>query len=358
MIVRLKHVHTVKAKGRAYHYFRPTKQKIKASYGTEAFLSEYQSLLAAWEKKADPGTPGTLGALMAAYRASPEFAAKADATKADYRDVMDYLAPMGAVALTKFDTPLVMQIRDKAFKKHKRRFANYVLSVLSILFNWGMPRGFTTANPVEKAEKVAKPRNAPIVNRPWSGDELATVMETLSSELRVAVALGAYAGIRQGDVLTLPWSSYDGDVIAARAAKTSEPIWVPAHRDLREVLDAAPRKSPIIVVGVRGNPLTSNGFRAMFFRAIRELEGEGKVGKGLTFHGLRHTAATALADAGCDTRDIMAITGHKTEAMVARYTRSADQKRRARSAINKLEEATALRNEQGTPDCKTKPGKV
>lgn len=30
----------------------------------------------------------------------------------------------------------IMQIRDKAFTKHKRRFANYVLSVLSLLFNW------------------------------------------------------------------------------------------------------------------------------------------------------------------------------------------------------------------------------
>lgn len=337
MIVRLKHVHTVKAKGRAYHYFRPTKQKIKAPYGTEAFLSEYQSLLAAWEKKADPGPPGTLGALMTAYRASPEFAAKADRTKADYRDVMDYLAPLGNLPLVKFDTPLIMQIRDKAFTKHKRRFANYVLSVLSLLFNWGMPRGYTTGNPVDKAETVAKPRNAPVVNRPWTADEFATVMEAMPPELRIAAALGAYAGIRQGDVLTLPWSAYDGDVIAARASKTNEPIWVPAHSELRKLLSAAPRKSPIIVVGVRGHPFTSNGFRTRFFRVIRSLELSGKIGKGLTFHGLRHTAATALADAGCDTRDIMSITGHKTEAMVARYTQSADQKRRARSAIAKLE---------------------
>lgn len=167
--------------------------------------------------------------------------------------------------------------------------------------------------------------------------------------------MGAYARIRQGDVLTLPWSAYDGDVIAARASKTNEPIWVPAHSELRKLLSAAPRKSPIIVVGVRGHPFTSNDFRTRFFRVIRPLEMSGKIGKGLTFHGLRHTAATALADAGCDTRDIMSITGHKTEAMVARYTQSADQKRRARSAIAKLE---GVNSEQTTvkPDaanCKT-----
>lgn len=347
MIVRLKHIHRVKAKGRTYYYFRPTKERIKAEYGTEAFLAEYQKRLAAWEKKTDPGTAGTLGALMIAYRSSPEFASKADATKKDYREVMDYLAPMGQLPLIKFDTPLVMQIRDKAFKKHKRRFANYTLAVISILFNWGIPRGYTTSNPAEKAEKVAKPRSAPVANRPWSGDEFAAVMEAMPEELRVAVALGAYAGIRQGDVLTMPWSAYDGDIIVARASKTNEPIWVPAHRDLRAILDTAPRKSPVIVVGARGKPLTGDGFRARFFRVIRDLEKTGLIGKGLTFHGLRHTAATALADAGCDTRDIMAITGHKTEAMVARYTRTADQKRRARSAITKLEEATSLPTKRG-----------
>jgi integrase len=57
----------------------------------------------------------------------------------------------------------------------------------------------------------------------------------------------------------------------------------------------------------------------------------------LSFHGLRHLAATALADAGCSDRDIMAITGHRTASMVARYTAKADQRVRASAAILKLE---------------------
>lgn len=96
-----------------------------------------------------------------------------------------------------------------------------------------------------------------------------------------------------------------------------------------------------IVVGQRGEAFTESGFRARFFKVIRQLTADGEVGLGLTFHGLRHTAATMLADAGCDTRDIMAITGHKTEAMAQRYTRHADQRRRATLAIAKLEAFTA-----------------
>lgn len=337
MILRLKHIHRIKSKGKTYYYFRPTKQRIRAAYGTPEFVEEYNDHHRRWLKKSE--VDGTLGSLMKAYRASPEFSAKADATKADYLDVMDWLAGIDGLALSKIDTPTVMKIRDKAFKKHKRRFANYVLAVLSLMFNWGIPRGLATGNPAEKAEKIAKPRGSREVNRAWRSVELQAVLTVMPTELRVAVALSAYAGIRQGDVIKLPWSAYDGDVIASRATKTDEPIWVPAHRDLRAILDGMERRGATIVVGARGQPFTGDGFRARFFKVIRTLQEKGEVGQGLTFHGLRHTAATMLADAGCDNRDIQAITGHKTEAMVARYTRKADQRSRARSAIDRLEKA-------------------
>jgi integrase len=102
------------------------------------------------------------------------------------------------------------------------------------------------------------------------------------------------------------------------------------------VLDKTPKDGVLIVVGQKGG-FTESGFRASFFKLLRKLHGEGKVGAGLTFHGLRHTAATALADAGCDDRDIMAVTGHSTAAMVRRYTEKADRRKRATAAIAKLD---------------------
>jgi integrase len=52
-----------------------------------------------------------------------------------------------------------------------------------------------------------------------------------------------------------------------------------------------------------------------------------------SFHGLRKAAATRLANAGCSVDQVKAITGHRSLAEVARYTRAADQQRLARSAI-------------------------
>lgn len=44
-----------------------------------------------------------------------------------------------------------------------------------------------------------------------------------------------------------------------------------------------------------------------------------------------------LADAGCDTRDIQAVLGHRTAAMSEHYAKEADRKRRASAAVTKLE---------------------
>ncbi|WP_188260819.1 tyrosine-type recombinase/integrase [Azospirillum tabaci] len=352
MLVRLKGIKTYRSKGKVYHYHRATGTRIVSEPGTAAFVEEVRRLDEKALQVAD--RPGTLGGLMAAYRASPEFARLSDTTKADYREVMDYLQPLADVALARIDSPFVLKLRDKTFAKRKRRFANYVLAVLSILHNWGTPRGITTGNPAEKVPKVERPRKEAEANRAWKAIELETVMLAAPDELRVPIALAAFAGLRQGDVIRLPWTAYKGGVIESRQAKTGDPIWVPVHSELRALLDAARDRLPTlaeklsakgkpipttIVIGQRGESFTEDGFRARFFKLVRELETKEWVWPGLTFHGLRHTAATMLADAGCDTRDIQAVLGHRTAAMSEHYAKEADRKRRASAAITKLERA-------------------
>jgi hypothetical protein len=105
------------------------------------------------------------------------------------------------------------------------------------------------------------------------------------------------------------------------------------------------RDTPILA-GARGGPLTPAGFRARFFAVIREVTEDEWVRSGLTFHGLRHTAATLLAEAGCDTKDIMAITGHKTVAMAEHYARRANLKKRATAAIGLMETVDILPSAQ------------
>ncbi|TWA88813.1 phage integrase family protein [Azospirillum brasilense] len=347
MRMQLKNVKAYRSKGKVYYYHRPTRTRLRAEFGTPEFVREVEALNHKMAERADVSVRGTLGALIVAYRRSPEWAEKAIATKDDYQAVFDYLKIIDDMPLALLDGPAVITLRDKAFAAHKRRFANYVVQVLSLVFNWGKSRGFSAINPASDVPKLKRPKSQAAANRPWTIDEFRIVMMALPPELRVPVALGAYAGLREGDAVNVLWSTYDGTAIESRQLKTGDPLWVPAHRDLRDILDAERTRRSVtlferndtIVVGARGKKLTEAGFRSRFFKVIRELVREEWVRPGLTFQGLRHTAATLLAEAGCDVKDIQAITGHKTVAMAEHYARRANLRKRAVAAVDRLEAA-------------------
>ena len=103
-----------------------------------------------------PGCAGTLGGLIAAYKSGPRFQTRALRTRSDYHKVFDYLHPLADVPLTRFDSALVVGIQEKAWKTKGRRFANYVVAVLSIIFNWGKPRLLVTSNPAERIEDIER----------------------------------------------------------------------------------------------------------------------------------------------------------------------------------------------------------
>jgi integrase len=137
-------------------------------------------------------------------------------------------------------------------------------------------------------------------------------------------------------MLKVTWACYDDTAFEVRQNKTGNSLWVSARYRLREILDATPRQSPVIVVGARGRPFTQAGFQRRFFGLIRKLTNAGKVGQGLSFHGLRHMVGTRLAEAGCDPRTIAAVLGQQTTAMADHYSRGADRRKLAEAAIERL----------------------
>jgi hypothetical protein len=123
----------ISAQGNALLLSPADRRRIEAEYGTEAFVAEVLRLNSTPRKEPPEASDGTLGGLIRAYRASPEFLGLADRTKRDYQRVLDYLRPMGDLALSRLTSKGVLDARDKAFKKHKRRFANYLVQMVSLL---------------------------------------------------------------------------------------------------------------------------------------------------------------------------------------------------------------------------------
>jgi integrase len=118
--------------------------------------------------------------------------------------------------------------------------------------------------------------------------------------------LAINTGQRQGDLLRLPWSAYDGKAIKLRQKKTGVYVPIPVADVLKAALDAAPRQSPIMLTNSAGKPWSESGFQGAWGKATMRA---GILG--LTFHDLRGTAVVTLARAGCNEVEIYSITGHK-----------------------------------------------
>jgi len=106
---------------------------------------------------------------------------------------------------------------------------------------------------------------------------------------------------------------------------------VPLTASLQSVLDETPRIGlTICAYGPAGKATAYRG-AADLVMAVRK-----KIGaEAYDLHGLRYTTAAELAALGCSDELIMAVTGHKTSAMVARYAGPARQKSRAEEAMGK-----------------------
>ena len=95
-----------------------------------------------------------------------------------------------------------------------------------------------------------------------------------------------------------------GNAIKLRQRKTGAYVLIPVSDELKDVLDATPRKSPIMLT----NSEASRGARAA--SKARGASNEGR-NSWAYFHDLRGTAVVTLARAGCKEVEIYSITGHK-----------------------------------------------
>jgi integrase len=334
--MRIRGINRVRSKGTLYLYDRKTGIRLKSDPNdVPAILAELATIRGT--APAETQQDGTLGGLIAAYRASPEFSQLKPRTRSDYDQVFDYWKPLHAMQIERFNRgPFILAMRDRAFRKHKRRFANYCVQVASLLLTWAKPRGWVETNAAMDAPRLRRPKGMARANRPWTERECATVLAEAPSQLMVPIAIGMFLAPREQDVIAFPRNAYDGARIKWTAQKNDRKLWLRAHPTLREILDGVKKHATIFCLTSRKTAWTESGFRASFFKLIRRLVAEGKVAKGLTFHGLRHTLGDRLSDAGCDTRDIAAVLGI-TEKQAEHYSKGGDQRKRADAALLRLE---------------------
>ncbi|MBZ9807637.1 tyrosine recombinase XerC [Mesorhizobium sp. ESP-6-2] len=212
--------------------------------------------------------------------------------------------------------------------------ANQFRAYLSRLMAWGVPRGFSAANPVQFTEKI--PGGEPW--SPWPEWAWQILVEHAPFNLLLPAISALFTGQRQGDVLLMKRPRDSENTIEVRAQKTKSTVWVPVHSAYRQWIDKAPRGDVVqLHVGVKGLPYeTTDGFRADWQRLMNTEPFKPFRENRLVFHGIRKNAVINLLEVGCTETQVGAIC-NMSEEMVRHYGREVSVRALARDGMKLLE---------------------
>ncbi len=134
-------------------------------------------------------------------------------------------------------------------------------------------------------------------------------------------------GARVGEVLTLRWEHCQDGALTFWETKNGTARRIPISPAIEAVLAAQPRVHPWVFTNARGKrpkPYTVNGVAHVFNRALDRAN--IKTGD-VTLHTLRHTALSRMITSGYDDYTVMAISGHSSTRMLARYTHPTEERK-------------------------------
>jgi integrase len=320
--------------------------RLSGEYGSPEFIASYNDAVAT--KVATP--EGRLLSLTQAYQRSEDFRGLRERTREDYiRQIVKIEQKFGDCPLKALVDPrtrgIFLDWRDELALVSKRQ-ADYAYTVLALVLSWAKGRGKITVNPCERGGRVY---NGYRVDFVWSVEDEAAFLKSAPAHLHLALLLALWSGQRQGDLLRLPWSAYDGQTIRLvqskskrRGARRPVRVLIPVGAPLKAALDEAAKtkKSPIILLNSERRPWTQDGFRASWGKAC-DKAGITEV----TYNDLRGTAVTRLALVECTEAQIASITGHSlrdVRSILDAHYLHRDPKL-ARDAIHKLEMGYAAR---------------
>lgn len=324
----LKNLKQYTAKGKLYSYYRPSNKRIMAEYGTVEFYLEFERADQYWKNKNSklPRTD-TLGYLIEEYKKSNKFVNLATRTRKDYNGYINYLQPIADVPLVEIDTVFIRRLRDKALEKHYIRYANYVLSVLSAIFSYGVEYGHLQQNYCRNVSRIPRDKTKNEVNRAWSENEVKAMLKHAPKHLRLPIVISLETGLRLGDVLSLRKNDFKNGWLTKFTSKTDFKVECPITKALRKELDDASHNDTVFVCcSSLGRQWTLDGFQSSFQRFKKAMLGNGLIELGLTFHGIRHTIGARLKEAGFNNSEIAIVLGDKTENMGKTYSRDSQNK--------------------------------
>lgn len=217
-------VERIRARGRLYYYWNPGRGTSRQGQRLRLPDPETQGH-AFWReverRRGEQPTAfraGTVGDLVARYRASKDFDRLADKTKSTYGVHLDRFSrpdAWGPFGVAEIVPTIILGARDDMADTPV--MANQMLAVGRTLWDWAIPLGLADANPFDKIKPLDIPDRGHV---PWPAWAVDHVIATAPGDLVRLVKLGRMTCQRESDLVRLGPQHRDRAGIWCRPQKT------------------------------------------------------------------------------------------------------------------------------------------
>jgi integrase len=259
---------------------------------------------------------------------------------------LDYLGPRAERPLSAISTCEIqgfLAARQKIGRAAKTIIVD--AKTLRAVFATAWRQGLIQNNPALATEL---PRAVGVEREPFTPAEVALLVQHAPSrDWRLLLLCGYYLGARQSDLLALQWSDFDfvQGVVVYRQRKTGEKVVTPLHPELLSELERLagnaeggaimPSLSDRKSGGRTGLAVEfTNLMRSAGLDERRVTRASGRTFPARSFHSLRHSFESALANAGVAPEVRRELTGRAGEDSQKIYTHL--QLRTLKDALAKL----------------------
>lgn len=264
-----------------------------------------------------------------------------EGTQERYGHVADlFLAYIGALADQSIGKVTYQHILDFIGARKRAGAAPKTIKVdakaLNNAFNLARRLGKISVNPVDQALALQPIVAESSTKDVFSREQIRLLVATALGDWKTAVLLGYYTGARLRDccnlrVRQIDWGVNSG-VITVRQLKTGDPAWIPIHqclaRHLRKITEGLAPDDYVCPSLANRKTGGKTGLSREFAGIMRAagidqclVPGKGKKRfSKLSFHSLRHSFNSHLANAGVDQETRQIMIGQATKAANDDYT--------------------------------------
>jgi integrase len=261
-----------------------------------------------------PETTIPLGQLLFEYLQWAETARRVSTLKTQKGQALTWLDYLGDnTTIGEITKARVLEVLQGIAERTSRSTANRYLALIRRVFNWAVERGYLENNPISGIKPYKENPGRTRWLRHEEAERLLMECEKIP-RLYMFTAIALLTGMRLGEIESLRWGDIDLErgTIRIPDSKTGQARIIPLEEPLKRILETWPKTGELV--------LGKFTHKKAFMGAVKRA--------GLSdfrFHDLRHTYASWKVMAGVDLRTIAGLLGHRTLAMVMRYSHLAPE---------------------------------